>query len=258
MGQQADRRASSAWASRRRTAGRTRCRARRRSASGSPTGSPTACAPGSPSSRACSTTARWLKPVEDLYRWHHGAERYLRNERPLARVGLVYSQQTAWFYGGRAGQAEGRGPRAGLVPGARSRPASPSRWSTTGSSTPTHLAPFRDAHPAEHRRPVRRAVPAAPRVRRAAAAASSRRTRRRSTTSGARSATDFGLADLFGVSFRRPRRGADAERLPAPGGRPPHRPAASAPRGPRGRAADHPRRLPARGQPRGASSPTRR
>ena len=43
---------------------------------------------------------RWLKVVEDLYRWHHGAERYLRNEEPLARVGLVYSQQTAWFYGG--------------------------------------------------------------------------------------------------------------------------------------------------------------
>ena len=43
---------------------------------------------------------RWLEVVEDLYRWHHGAERYLRNEEPLARVGLVYSQQTAWFYGG--------------------------------------------------------------------------------------------------------------------------------------------------------------
>jgi hypothetical protein len=43
---------------------------------------------------------RWLKPVEELYLWCHGAERYLRNERPLARVGLVYSQQTAWFTGG--------------------------------------------------------------------------------------------------------------------------------------------------------------
>src|SRR5262249_35826456 len=42
---------------------------------------------------------RWLGIIEDLYRWHHGAERYLRNEEPLARVGLVYSQQTAWFYG---------------------------------------------------------------------------------------------------------------------------------------------------------------
>jgi len=43
---------------------------------------------------------RWLKPVEELYLWCHAAERYLRNERPLARVGLVYSQQTAWFTGG--------------------------------------------------------------------------------------------------------------------------------------------------------------
>jgi len=43
---------------------------------------------------------RWLGVVEDLYRWHQGVERYLRNESPLARVALVYSQQTAWFYGG--------------------------------------------------------------------------------------------------------------------------------------------------------------
>src|SRR5262249_52366935 len=43
---------------------------------------------------------RWLDRVERLYAWHHGAERYLRNERPLARVGLVYSQQTATYYGG--------------------------------------------------------------------------------------------------------------------------------------------------------------
>jgi hypothetical protein len=43
---------------------------------------------------------RWLKVVEDLYRWHKGAEKYLRNEAPLARVGLVYSQRTAWFHGG--------------------------------------------------------------------------------------------------------------------------------------------------------------
>jgi Hypothetical glycosyl hydrolase 6/Beta-galactosidase trimerisation domain len=43
---------------------------------------------------------RWLGVIEDLYRWHHQAERYLRNEAPLARVALVYSQQTAWFYGG--------------------------------------------------------------------------------------------------------------------------------------------------------------
>jgi hypothetical protein len=46
---------------------------------------------------------RWLKPVEDIYTWCHGAESYLRNERPLARVAIVYSQQTAWFYRGKHG-----------------------------------------------------------------------------------------------------------------------------------------------------------
>jgi hypothetical protein len=33
-------------------------------------------------------------------------EKYLRNEEPLARVGLVYSQQTAWFYGGPMAREE--------------------------------------------------------------------------------------------------------------------------------------------------------
>lgn len=41
---------------------------------------------------------RWLDPVAELYTWCDANERYLRNERPLARVGLVYSQQTGWFY----------------------------------------------------------------------------------------------------------------------------------------------------------------
>jgi hypothetical protein len=45
---------------------------------------------------------RWLKPVEDLYRRYARWEKYLRNERPLARVGLVYSQQTAWYHNARA------------------------------------------------------------------------------------------------------------------------------------------------------------
>jgi hypothetical protein len=42
---------------------------------------------------------RWLGVVEDIYKWHHRVEKYLRNEVPLARVGLVYSQQTSWFRG---------------------------------------------------------------------------------------------------------------------------------------------------------------
>jgi hypothetical protein len=44
---------------------------------------------------------RWLKVVEEIYNRLHRFEKYLRNEAPLARVGLVYSQQTGWFYPGK-------------------------------------------------------------------------------------------------------------------------------------------------------------
>ena len=43
---------------------------------------------------------RGLKVIEDLYVWHHKWERYFRNTAPVARVGLVYSQQTAQFHAG--------------------------------------------------------------------------------------------------------------------------------------------------------------
>jgi len=46
---------------------------------------------------------RWLAVVEEIYRWHHSVEPYLRNTRNLARVALVYSQQTGAFYGGPEG-----------------------------------------------------------------------------------------------------------------------------------------------------------
>jgi hypothetical protein len=47
---------------------------------------------------------RWLPVVEDIYGWHYRNQRYLRQERSLARVGLVYSQQTAQYYGGERAQ----------------------------------------------------------------------------------------------------------------------------------------------------------
>ena len=49
---------------------------------------------------------RWLKVVEDLYGWHYRNERYLRNESSLARVAMVYSQQTAYVLRRRAGAAK--------------------------------------------------------------------------------------------------------------------------------------------------------
>ena len=49
---------------------------------------------------------RWLSVVEDLYTWHWRNERYLRNEEPVARVAMVYSQQTATWYGGPQARAK--------------------------------------------------------------------------------------------------------------------------------------------------------
>lgn len=49
---------------------------------------------------------RWLKVVEELYGWHYKNDRYLRNEKSLARVAMVYSQQTAAFYGGDQARAK--------------------------------------------------------------------------------------------------------------------------------------------------------
>jgi hypothetical protein len=43
---------------------------------------------------------RWLPIVERIYDWHYRHERYLRNESPLARVALLYSEQTATYHGG--------------------------------------------------------------------------------------------------------------------------------------------------------------
>jgi Beta-galactosidase trimerisation domain len=42
---------------------------------------------------------RWLKNVEEIYLWTDKNQRYLEKRQPLARVGMVYSQQTAWYYG---------------------------------------------------------------------------------------------------------------------------------------------------------------
>ncbi|MDX2431398.1 MAG: hypothetical protein QNK35_10715 [Bacteroides sp.] len=47
---------------------------------------------------------RWLSFVEDIYSWHHKAENYLRNERPMASVGMLYSEQTERYYGGEKHQ----------------------------------------------------------------------------------------------------------------------------------------------------------
>lgn len=46
------------------------------------------------------TDERWMKPMEEIFDWHYRNDRYMRNTSNLARTGLVFSQQTARFYGG--------------------------------------------------------------------------------------------------------------------------------------------------------------
>jgi hypothetical protein len=57
---------------------------------------------------------RWLKVVEDIYQWHYRAEPYLRNTASLAQVGMVYSEQTGRVYGGQAWQAQSTGHELGM------------------------------------------------------------------------------------------------------------------------------------------------
>jgi hypothetical protein len=45
---------------------------------------------------------RWLATGERIYDWHYRHERYLRNERSLARVALLHSEQTETFHQGIA------------------------------------------------------------------------------------------------------------------------------------------------------------
>jgi hypothetical protein len=45
---------------------------------------------------------RWLPIVERIYDWHYRHERYLRNEKPLARVALLHSEQTETYHPGVA------------------------------------------------------------------------------------------------------------------------------------------------------------
>ena len=56
---------------------------------------------------------RWMPAVEEFYNWHWKNEKYLRNTAPVARVAMVYSQQTAHFYGGEQARARVEDPLLG-------------------------------------------------------------------------------------------------------------------------------------------------
>ncbi len=57
---------------------------------------------------------RWLPVVEEIYTWHRANERYLRNEENLARVAIVFSQQTAAYYGGSKAHDKVEDPALGF------------------------------------------------------------------------------------------------------------------------------------------------
>jgi hypothetical protein len=85
---------------------------------------------------------RWLPVVERLYEWHFRNERYLRNEKSLARVALVYSQQTASFYGGEEAHSKVEDPALGFYQ-ALVEARIPFEMAHDGLLDAQHLEPFR-------------------------------------------------------------------------------------------------------------------
>lgn len=47
---------------------------------------------------------RWLETIDKIYQQHYKAQRYLKNTAPVARVGVVYSENTERNYGGKPWQ----------------------------------------------------------------------------------------------------------------------------------------------------------
>lgn len=142
---------------------------------------------------------RWLPVVERIYDWHFRHERYLRNERPLARVALLHSEQTADYHKGAADGDRAADHVLGMYH-ALVEARVPFELVHEAFLTPERLAPFKlliladaaalsDAQCAAIRAFVTRGGSLL------ATFASSLY-----DETGARRA-DFGLADLFGVTF---------------------------------------------------------
>jgi hypothetical protein len=146
---------------------------------------------------------RWLRPVEEIFTWCHGAERYLRNERPLARVGLVYSQQTAWSCGDRVRERV-EDPALGWYQ-ALVESRIPFEMVHDRLLDADHLAPFRTlVLPNVEALSLRQCAQLSDFVGGGGGLVATSETSLRDEEGVERS--DFGLADLFGVSFagRRP------------------------------------------------------
>jgi hypothetical protein len=142
---------------------------------------------------------RWLPVVQRIYQWHFEHERYLRNETPLARVALLYSEQTAAYH---HGVADGDRPEDHVLGmyHALVEARVPFEMVHEARMTPERLAPFRLLILANAA-----ALSSAQCAAIQAFVAGGRNVLATFATSlfdetGARR-KDFGLADLFGVSF---------------------------------------------------------
>ena len=154
--------------------------------------------------QGASTTAG-CSVVEDIYGWHYRNERYLRNERSLARVALVYSQQTATFYGGEQARPKVEDHALGFYQ-ALVEARIPFDMVHDRLLDAAHISQYRTLILPNIAALSDGTVPAAHRIRRAAAAASIA-THETSLYDewGVRRA-DFGLAKLFGASYDGTRR----------------------------------------------------
>ena len=142
---------------------------------------------------------RWLKPVEDIFQWCQSAEPYLRNERPLGRVGLVYSQQTAWAARGERNAERIEDPTLGWYQ-ALVESRIPFEMVHDHLLDAAHLASLRTLIlPNVEALSTEQCAQLADFVRRGGGLVATSETSLRDERGAER--RDFGLADLFGVSF---------------------------------------------------------
>ena len=97
---------------------------------------------------------RWLPVVKETFAWHYANENYLRNLRPLARVGLVYSQQSALFYEVASRRGKNREPGLGFYQALVEARIPFEMVHDRCFLDEEHLAPLPHPHPAQHCRAV--------------------------------------------------------------------------------------------------------
>jgi hypothetical protein len=141
---------------------------------------------------------RWQAAVRHVYDWHHRNEQFLRNEENLARVAMVYSQQTGTYYGGNDKRRRVEDHELGLYH-ALVEARVPFEMAHDQLLDPEHLAPFKllvlpnVAALSDAQCDQLRAF-----VRRGGSLLATFETSLYDEQGGRRK--DFGLSDLFGVS----------------------------------------------------------